>query len=77
MDERRHESVDHAHPTDAGMMDGDPALQPATGIMGDETTVRIHGGIPAYPGIKGELDPGADAEPGPTDWDHIQPPNRG
>jgi hypothetical protein len=80
MDERRHESVDHEHPTDAGMMDPDPDRQPATGIMGDETLVRLTGGgIPSYPGVEGAVDPADDdARPGPTNWDAINgsPVNR-
>lgn len=69
-DERRHESVDHEHPTDAGMMDPDPAHQPATGVLGDETLVRMTGGgIPPYPGVEGDDDRRSDdAHPGPTDW---------
>lgn len=69
-EERRHESVDHEHPTDAGMMDPDPAHQPATGVMGDETLVRLTGGgIPAYPGVEGNEEPrDADPCPGPTEW---------
>ncbi len=35
---RRHESVDHEHPTDAGLMDDTDV--PGTGIMGDETVIR-------------------------------------
>jgi hypothetical protein len=73
---RRHESIDHLHPTDAGLMDPDPAHQPATGIMGDETLVRlIGGGIPAYPGIEGNEDRrGRSAQPGPTRWDDPERP---
>ncbi len=37
-DGRRHESVDHDHPTDAGLMDDTDV--PGTGIMGDETVIR-------------------------------------
>lgn len=64
--ERRHESVDHVHPTDAGMMESDPAHQPATGVMGDETLVRLRGGgIPGYPGVAADGDGrGADPYPG-------------
>lgn len=70
LEERRHESVDHEHPTDAGMMDPDPAHQPATGVMGDETLVRLTGGgIPAYPGVEGDEERrDADPCPGPTEW---------
>lgn len=73
-EERRHESVDHEHPTDAGMMDPDPAHQPATGVMGDETLVRMTGGgIPPYPGVPGEDDRRSqEAQPGPTDWDAVR-----
>lgn len=67
-DERRHESVDHVRPTDAGMMDPDPTHQPATGVMGDETLVRLdQPGMPPYPGIEGGEDRrGIDPHPGPT-----------
>jgi hypothetical protein len=37
---RRHESIDHADPTDAGLMDPEGDAAPGTGIMGDETVVR-------------------------------------
>jgi hypothetical protein len=69
--ERRHESVDHINPTDAGLMEPDPAHQPATGVMGDETLVRmIGGGIRAYPGVTGDDDRSSGAaRPGPTRWD--------
>ena len=68
---RRHESVDHIAPTDAGMMEPDPAHQPATGVMGDETLVRLdRPGMPPYPGVEGGEDRrGADPHPGPTRWD--------
>lgn len=69
-DIRRHESVDHLHPTDAGMMDPDAVQQPATGVMGDETLVRMEGtGMPPYPGVEGGEDRrGLDPRPGPTRW---------
>jgi hypothetical protein len=71
-EERRHESVDHLHPTDAGMMESDPTHQPATGVMGDETLVRLNQpGMPPYPGVEGGEDRrGADPHPGPTRWQH-------
>ncbi len=34
----RHESVDHEHPTDAGLIDDEDV--PGTGILGDETVIR-------------------------------------
>lgn len=37
---RRHESVDHEQPTDAGLDDPEGDEVPGTGIMGDETLVR-------------------------------------
>ena len=37
---RRHESVDHVHPTDAGLMDPTGEDVPGTGIFGDETIVH-------------------------------------
>ena len=37
---RRHESIDHVQPTDAGLMDPSGEDAPGTGIMGDETVVR-------------------------------------
>lgn len=63
---RRHESVDHAHPTDAGLMnDGDDEV-PGTDIMGDETLVRSTGnGQPGIaPGAPAET--GAEPDAGPT-----------
>ena len=49
-DTRRHESVDHVHPTDAGLMDPTGEDVPGTGILGDETVVRdLDDGTP--PGI--------------------------
>jgi hypothetical protein len=67
---RTHESVDHVHPTDAGLMDPTGELIPATGVMGDETLVRLTSeGQAPYPGApphsghrRGE------AHPGPTEW---------
>jgi hypothetical protein len=32
----RHKSVDHAHPTDVGMMRNDAEHVPGTGVLGDE-----------------------------------------
>lgn len=68
---QRHESVDHEHPTDAGLMDPAGEEVPGTGIMGDETLVRdladdadgesAPGIYPAPPAHTG----GA-ARPGPT-----------
>ena len=63
---RRHESVDHVHPTDAGLMDptGDA---PGTGIFGDETIVhdRDDGKPPGlYPDPPAHT--GGVAHPGPT-----------
>jgi hypothetical protein len=73
---RRHESIDHADPTDAGLMETDPAHLPATGVMGDETLVRMTGGgIPPYPGTEGHDDhPAGDPRPGPTVWDRETAP---
>jgi hypothetical protein len=64
---RRHESIDHLHPTDAGLMDPEGDDAPGTGIMGDETVVHdlddVHppGVYPAPPGptpaaIKDEIE---------------------
>jgi len=64
---RRHESVDHLDPTDAGLMDPERNDAPGTGIMGDETVVRDvddgppPGIYPAPPAHTGGL-----AHPGPT-----------
>jgi hypothetical protein len=64
---RRHESVDHEQPTDAGLMDPEGDDAPGTGIMGDETIVadlpdgRPPGIYPAPPAHVGGL-----AHPGPT-----------
>ena len=64
---RRHESIDHAAPTDAGLMDPSGEDAPGTGIMGDETVVRDlddgrpPGIYPDPPALTGGL-----AHPGPT-----------
>ena len=64
---RRHESVDHVAPTDAGLMDQEGDDAPGTGIMGDETVVhdlddgKTPGIYPAAPAHTGGL-----AHPGPT-----------
>ena len=63
----RHESIDHAHPTDAGLMDPTGEDAPGTGIMGDETVVRDinpDGPPGLYPGEAGHT--GGRAHPGPT-----------
>ena len=65
--ERRHESVDHEQPTDAGLMDPERGEVPGTGIMGDETLVRDADGkgVPGlYPGPPSHA--GGEAHPGPT-----------
>jgi hypothetical protein len=42
----RHESVEHEHPTDVGMMEDDARHVPGTGVLGDETLVReVPGGL--------------------------------
>ncbi|MCC7023618.1 MAG: hypothetical protein IT338_12390 [Thermomicrobiales bacterium] len=64
---RRHESVDHVDPTDAGLMDPTGQDAPGTGIMGDETIVRDleDGRVPGiYPGQPAHT--GGAAHPGPT-----------
>lgn len=64
---RRHESIDHFDPTDAGLMDPEGDDAPGTGIMGDETVVRdLEDGRP--PGIYPEspAHTGGIAHPGPT-----------
>ncbi len=56
-DARRHESVDHEQPTDAGLMDETDV--PGTGIMGDETVVQPAPGVDQpgiAPGKVGERD---------------------
>lgn len=70
---RTHESVDHVDPTDAGMMDPTGEQIPATGIMGDETLVRMTGeGMDPYPLAPDDADHPAQhpdaAQPGPTRW---------
>ena len=65
--EHRHESVDHEHPTDAGLMDPDGGEVPGTGILGDETLVRDADGEGApglYPGPAAPT--GGAPHPGPT-----------
>ena len=63
----RHESVDHQHPTDAGLMDPAGDEVPGTGIMGDETLVRDTDGQ-GVPGLYPAPAPhtGGAARPGPT-----------
>ena len=64
---RRHESVDHVHPTDAGLMDPTGEDAPGTGIFGDETIVhdRDDGKPPGlYPDPPAHT--GGVAHPGPT-----------
>lgn len=63
---RRHESIDHEHPTDAGLMNETGDDVPGTGIMGDETLVRTSGESP--PGIAPGAPAGTGANPdaGPT-----------
>ncbi len=64
---RRHESVDHTHPTDAGLMDPSHEDAPGTGIMGDETIVHdLNDGKPpgVYPDPPAHT--GGVAHPGPT-----------
>lgn len=64
---RRHESIDHVDPTDAGLMDPEGDDAPGTGIMGDETVVRdLDDGRP--PGIYPDppAHTGGVAHPGPT-----------
>ena len=65
--ERRHGSVDHQHPTDAGLMDPAWHEVPGTGIMGDETLIRDAEGDKTpgiYPGAPSHR--GGVAHPGPT-----------
>ena len=66
--EPSHESVDHEHPSSAGLMeqDGPEAEVPGTGIMGDETLVRDADGddVPGlYPASPAHT--GGEARPGP------------
>ncbi len=64
---RRHESVDHVDPTDAGLMDPTHEDVPGTGIMGDETIVHdLEDGKPpgVYPDPPAHV--GGAAHPGPT-----------
>jgi len=67
---RTHESVDHVHPTDAGLMDPSGEQIPATGVMGDETLVRMTSeGVAPYPGAPPHPEHrGGEAHPGPTRW---------
>ncbi|MGI8643618.1 MAG: hypothetical protein ACR2LS_05825 [Thermomicrobiales bacterium] len=64
--QRRHESVDHERPTDAGLMNDGDGEVPGTGIMGDETLVESTGA--GQPGIVPGPVGGTGAEPdaGPT-----------
>ncbi len=64
---KRHESVDHVNPTDAGLMDPTHEDRPGTGIMGDETLVHDldDGRQPGiYPAPAAHT--GGRAHPGPT-----------
>lgn len=64
---RRHESVDHEHPTDAGLMTPPENEAPGTGIFGDETLVHDDSpdGSPGiYPAPNAHT--GGAAHPGPT-----------
>ena len=64
---RRHESIDHVDPTDAGLMDPEGDDAPGTGIFGDETVVRdLDDGRP--PGIYPDppAHTGGGSHPGPT-----------
>lgn len=67
---RRHESIDHADPTDVGLMDPEGDDAPGTGIMGDETVVHdlddghAPGVYPAPPAHTGGV-----SHPGPTPAD--------
>ena len=64
---KRHESVDHIDPTDAGLMDPTHEDAPGTGILGDETIVHdLDDGKP--PGIYPDppAHTGGLAHPGPT-----------
>lgn len=73
---RTHESVDHAHPSDAGLMDPAGEQLPATGVLGDETLVRLTSeGQAPYPGAPPHPERrGGAARPGPTRWaDKIRP----
>ena len=76
--QRRHESIDHVDPTDAGLMDHEGDDAPGTGIMGDETVVRdLDDGRP--PGIYPDppAHTGGPVHPGPTPAavdDHIEQP---
>jgi regulator of protease activity HflC (stomatin/prohibitin superfamily) len=63
----RHESVDHEHPTVAGIMAPVEDDAPGTGIFGDETLVRDinpDGPPGIYPGAAAHT--GGKAHPGPT-----------
>lgn len=63
----RHESVDHEHPTDAGMLDNDQEHVPGTGVLGDETLVReIPGGLHLDPPAAEAPRRHARPHPGPT-----------
>lgn len=76
--DRRHESLDHAHPTDEGLLAPEADEVPGTGIMGDETLVRDADGegVPGiYPGPAAHT--GGAAHPGPTPAAAEDEANRG
>ena len=71
--ERGHESLDHEHPSSAGLMEcgGPEAEVPGTGVMGDETLVRdadgegvpgLYPGMPAHTGGEAHAGPGTTAD---------------
>lgn len=62
---RRHESVDHEHPTDVGPMSPSGGGVPGTDIFGDETLVRDADGQPCA---------GLYPEPKPHPVDRTDPP---
>ena len=73
-----HESVDHEHPSSAGLMEtiGPDAEVPGTGIMGDETLVRdvdgegapgLYPAPPAHTGGEARPGPAPPAPPAPND----------
>lgn len=63
----RHESVEHKHPTDAGMLGDDDEHVPGTGVMGDETLVReIPGGLHLDPPSAESHPRHTRPRPGPT-----------
>ncbi len=70
---RRHESLDHVAPTDAGLMDPDGGEVPGTGVMGDETLVRPTPGADGAARTEPALAPGVAPEANEDVGERVRP----